>query len=72
MKNIKIKVKNQFDSEKIVIAKIKELNDREVPMFKYIEQIEVDGDILLPNIDLLFENPKDGCIYRYVDIVESI
>ncbi|MDR7017198.1 hypothetical protein [Acinetobacter sp. 3657] len=72
MKNIKIKVKNQFDSEKIVIAKIKELNDREVPVFKYIEQIEVDGDILLPNIDLLFENPKDGCIYRYVDIVESI
>lgn len=72
MNNIKIKVKDQFESEKIAIAKIKELSDQEVPLFKRIEQIEVEGDILLPNIDLLYENPKDGCIYRYVEIVDPI
>jgi hypothetical protein len=48
------------------------LSDQEVPLFKRIEQIEVEGDILLPNIDLLYENPKDGCIYRYVETVDPI
>ncbi|ENW06736.1 hypothetical protein [Acinetobacter beijerinckii] len=72
MNNIKIKVKDQFESEKIAVAKIKELSDQEVPLFKRIEQIEVEGDILLPNIDLLYENPKDGCIYRYVETVDPI
>ncbi|MCH7313153.1 hypothetical protein [Acinetobacter sp. ANC 3882] len=69
MKTIKIKVKDQFEAEKIATAKVKDVNDQDVPLFKRIEHIEVEGEILLPNMDLLFENPKNGCIYRYVEAV---
>ncbi|CAM4147208.1 hypothetical protein MMP66_03830 [Acinetobacter dispersus] len=69
MNTIKIKVKDQFEAEKIATAKVKAINDQEIPFFKRIEHIEVEGEILLPNMDLLFENPKDGSIYRYVGAV---
>ena len=34
--------------------------------FKRVEHIEVDGEIIHPNIDLLFENEADGKIYKLV------
>lgn len=67
MNNIKIKVKDQFEAENIAVALIRKANDQEVPLFKRIEHIEIEGEILLPNMELLYENPKDGRIYRIIE-----
>ena len=71
MKNIQIKVKDQFETENVAIALISKVNDLEIPLFKCIEHIEIEGEILRPNMELLYENPKDGRIYRFIDIVHS-
>ncbi|MCR4531081.1 hypothetical protein [Acinetobacter venetianus] len=71
MKNIQIKVKDQFETENVAIALISKVNDLEIPLFKRIEHIEIEGEILRPNMELLYESPKDGRIYRFIDIVHS-
>ena len=68
MSNIKIKVKDQFESENIAVALIRKVNEQEIPLAKRIEHIEIEGDILLPNMELLYENPKNGRIYRFIDV----
>ncbi|EXB26219.1 MULTISPECIES: hypothetical protein [Acinetobacter] len=67
MNNIKIKVKDQFEAENIALALIRKANEQEIPLFKRIEHIEIEGEILLPNMELLYENPKDGRIYRFIE-----
>ncbi|WHP06027.1 MULTISPECIES: hypothetical protein [Acinetobacter] len=69
MNNIKIKVKDQFEDENIAVALIRKANDQNIPLFKRIEHIEIAGDIILPNMELLYENPKDGRIYRFIEVV---
>ncbi|WP_109440829.1 hypothetical protein [Acinetobacter haemolyticus] len=70
MNNIQIKVKDQFETENIAVAFIKKVNEQDIPLFKRIEHIEIEGEILKPNMELLFENQKDGRIYQFVDVVE--
>ncbi|MCH7337558.1 hypothetical protein [Acinetobacter sp. NIPH 2699] len=68
MNNIKIKVKDQFEVENVAVALIRKVNDSETPLFKRIEHIEIEGEILLPNMELLYENPKNGRIYRFIEV----
>ena len=35
------------------------------------EVIEVEGEVLFPNMDLLFENEEDGKVYRLVSAVDD-
>lgn len=71
MNNIQIKVKDQFETENLAIAFIHKANAQDIPLFKRIEHIEIEGEILRPNMELLYENPKDGRIYRLIDIVDA-
>ncbi|MCL8352021.1 hypothetical protein M9Y34_16695 [Acinetobacter baumannii] len=57
-------MKDQFDQESIALAKVRPANDQKLELYKRVEQIEIDDDIILPNMDLLYENPKDGQIYK--------
>ncbi|MDP7965562.1 hypothetical protein QWI82_16885, partial [Acinetobacter baumannii] len=47
-------------------AKVRPANDQKLELYKSVEHIEIDDDIILPNMDLLYENPKDGKIYKLV------
>lgn len=71
MNNIQIKVKDQFETENLAIAFIRKTNTQDIPLSKRIEHIEIEGEILRPNMELLYENPKDGRIYRLIDIVDA-
>ncbi len=69
MNNIKIKVKDQFETENVARAWIRQANDQDLPLFKRIEHIEIEGEIILPNMELLYENPKDGRIYKFIEVL---
>ncbi|MDC5427165.1 hypothetical protein ABTI51_11675 [Acinetobacter baumannii] len=66
MKRLKVVIKDQFDQESIALAKVRLANDQKLELYKSVEHIEIDDDIILPNMDLLYENPKDGKIYKLV------
>ncbi|MFV5594558.1 hypothetical protein [Acinetobacter junii] len=66
MNKVTVVVKDQEENESIVIAQLNDLEDKDIPFFKRVEHIEVDGEIIHPNIDLLFENEADGKIYKLV------
>ena len=66
MKRLKVVIKDQFDQESIALAKVRPANDQKLELYKSVEHIEIDDDIILPNMDLLYENPKDGKIYKLV------
>lgn len=70
MNTIKIKVKDQFEADAIATALIRKANGQDLPLFKCIEHIEIEGEILLPNMELLYENPKDGRIYRFIEVLK--
>jgi len=48
------------------VAQLNDLEDQDIPFFKRVEHIEVEGNIIFPNIDLLFESDIDGKIYKLV------
>lgn len=50
----------------LLLAKVRPANDQKLELYKSVEHIEIDDDIILPNMDLLYENPKDGKIYKLV------
>ncbi|MDS7945398.1 hypothetical protein ACG59Z_12850 [Acinetobacter sp. ABJ_C1_1] len=66
MKRLKVIIKDQFDKELIALAKVRPMNDHVLELHKSVEHIEIDDEIILPNMDLLYENPKDGKIYKLV------
>ena len=71
MSSIKIRVKDQFEAENTAIALIRAETGQNLPLSKCIEHIEIEGDILLPNMELLYENPKNGRIYQFVEVLET-
>jgi len=66
MKRLKVIIKDQFNQEIIALAKVRPMNDHAFELHKSVEHIEIDDDIILPNMDLLYENPKDGKIYQLI------
>lgn len=68
---ITVIVKDQEENESIVVAQLNDLEDQDIPFFKRIEHIEVEGHIIHPNIDWLFENEADGKIYKLVAPVDD-
>ncbi|ADY81071.1 hypothetical protein BDGL_000485 [Acinetobacter pittii PHEA-2] len=66
MTRLKVIIKDQFDKESIALAKVRPMNDQALELHKSVEHIEINDDIILPNMDLLYENPKDGKIYQLI------
>ncbi|ENW15993.1 MULTISPECIES: hypothetical protein [Acinetobacter] len=66
MTRLKVIIKDQFDKESIALAKVRPMNDHTLELHKSVEHIEINDDIILPNMDLLYENPKDGKIYQLI------
>ena len=66
MDKITVIIKDQEENESIVVAQLNDLEDQDIPFFKRVEHIEVEGNIIFPNIDLLFESDIDGKIYKLV------
>lgn len=66
MTRLKVIIKDQFYKESIALAKVRPMNDHALELHKSIEHIEINDDIILPNMDLLYENPKDGKIYQLI------
>ncbi|WP_368578969.1 hypothetical protein [Acinetobacter pittii] len=66
MTRLKVIIKDQFDKESIALAKVRPMNDHALELYKSVEHIEINDDIILPNMDLLYENPKDGKIYQLI------
>jgi len=70
-KIIDIKVKDQFSKVIEVKAMLRSFaehnNDQVVDLVKKIEHIVVDGETILPSIELLFESQQSSNIYRVVE-----
>lgn len=66
MTRLKVIIKDQFDKESIALAKVRPMNDHALELLKSVEHIEINDDIILPNMDLLYENPRDGKIYQLI------
>lgn len=71
MNKVTVRVKDQEENESIVIAQLNELEDHEVSFFKRVEHIEIEGRVIFPNMDLLFEDEFDGKIYKLVALVND-
>nr|WP_218945935.1 hypothetical protein [Acinetobacter sp. YH18001] len=69
--NIDIKVKDQFS--KVIEAKallrsfVEQHQHDPIDLVKKIEHIVVDGETILPSIELLFESQKSSNIYKVVE-----
>lgn len=64
---IEIKVKDQHSQIHCVKAQLKSSPDiQTLELFKRIEHIVVDGEVILPSIELLFESQQTENIYRVV------
>ncbi|WP_109440886.1 hypothetical protein [Acinetobacter haemolyticus] len=71
MNKVTVRVKDQEENESIVTAQLNEIEDHDVPFFKRVEHIEIEGRTIFPNIDLLFEDEFDGKIYKLVALVND-
>lgn len=64
---IDIKVKNQFSQ--IIDAKaLLRATPETQAVSKRIEHIVVDGEVILPSIELLFESQNSSSIYKVVEV----
>lgn len=69
---ITVKVKDQYSNELNAFAwlnKLQEKDESEYSLFQRIDHIVVDGEKILPNIELLFESKSSDSIYRVVEQV---
>ena len=70
-KMIDIKVKDQFSKVIEVKAMLRSFAEHNThhaaELVKKIEHIVVDGETILPSIELLFESQKSSNIYRVVE-----
>lgn len=64
---VNILVKDQFDVKHQALAAVKNLENSEISLIDKVQQIEINGKILRPNIDLVFESPEDGKIYKVLN-----
>ena len=63
---IDIKVKNQYSQivdAQALLNTASEIQD----MIKRIEHIVVDGEVILPSIELLFESQNSSSIYKVIE-----
>ncbi|WP_374665986.1 hypothetical protein [Acinetobacter sp.] len=63
---IDIKVKNQFSEildAKAVLRSASDSNN----VFSRIEHIVVEGEVILPSIELLFESQNSSSIYKVIE-----
>lgn len=51
MTRLKVIIKDQFDKESIALAKVRPMNDHALELHKSVEHIEINDDIILPNMD---------------------
>ena len=64
---IDIKVKNQFSQ--ILDAKaLLRLRPESLEVFNRIEHIVIDGEVILPSIEFLFESQNSSSIYKVVEV----
>ncbi|MDC4620926.1 hypothetical protein OHV60_17295 [Acinetobacter baumannii] len=66
MKRLKVVIKDKFDKESIALEKVRPANAQKLKLYKGVEHIKIDAEIILPNMDYFYENPKDGKIYKLV------
>jgi len=70
-KMIDIKVKDQFSQVIEAKAMLRSFAEHNIhhaaELVKKIEHIVVDGETILPSIELLFESQKSSNIYRVVE-----
>ena len=68
---VDVKVKDQYSQTYNVKAQLRQAPENSeaerLDLFKRIEQIVVDGEVILPSIELLFESRQTENIYRVVD-----
>ena len=67
---ITVKVKDQYSNEIDALAwlnKLKEDENESLSLFQRIDHILIDGEKILPNIELLFESKSSDSIYRVVE-----
>ena len=69
-KMIDIKVKDQYsqviDAKAVLSAFLEQDQKAETDLTKYIEHIVVDGEIIQPSIEMLFESQHSSNIYKIV------
>lgn len=68
---IDVKVKDQYSQTYDVKALLRQAPENadaeDLDLFKRIEHIVVDGEVILPSIELLFESRQTENIYRVID-----
>ncbi|OAL78655.1 hypothetical protein AY606_08465 [Acinetobacter sp. SFB] len=68
---IEVKVKDQFSKIHEVYALLRTIPEHaesnKLSIFQRIEHIVVNGEIILPSIELLFESCHSDSIYRIVE-----
>ena len=67
---ITVKVKDQYSNEINALAwlnKLKEHENESLSLFQRIDHILIDGEKILPNIELHFESKSSDSIYRVVE-----
>ena len=69
-KMIDIKVKDQYsqviDAKAVLSAFLEQDQKTETDLTNYIEHIVVDGEIIQPSIEMLFESQHSSNIYKIV------
>lgn len=60
MNRLKVIIKDQFNQETIALAKVRPMNDHALELHKSVEHIEIDDDIILPNMDYSMKILKTG------------
>ena len=68
---IEVKVKDQFSKIHEVYASLRAIpentDSNKLSIFQRIEHIVINGEIILPSIELLFESCNSDSIYRIVE-----
>ncbi|MCH7335930.1 hypothetical protein [Acinetobacter sp. NIPH 2699] len=71
MNKITVMIKDQEENESIVVAQLNDIEDHEVPIFKRVEHIEIEGRDIFPNMDFIFEDELDGKTYKIISLVND-
>jgi len=70
---ITVRVKDQYSNELNAMAWLNKLQEHEdtenLSLFQKIDHIIVDGEKILPSIELLFESKESDSIYRIIEQV---
>lgn len=70
MENVKILVKDQVGIENIVVACLRPQPEQHLSLFDRIDHIIIDGEEIMPNMDLLFENSQNNKIFKVIGLAE--